>query len=97
MLSLLTVSGLLHRTSNGKSSVINAMLCDKVLPSGIGHTTNCFLRVEGTDGSEGFLLTEGSEDRKSITVGDRATRRVGGVFVVGQWVESDLEMSVIRR
>uniref|UniRef100_A0A3Q2T690 Mitofusin 2 n=1 Tax=Fundulus heteroclitus TaxID=8078 RepID=A0A3Q2T690_FUNHE len=55
------------RTSNGKSSVINAMLCDKVLPSGIGHTTNCFLRVEGTDGGEGFLLTEGSEDRKSIT------------------------------
>uniref|UniRef100_A0A8D3E9A6 Dynamin-type G domain-containing protein n=1 Tax=Scophthalmus maximus TaxID=52904 RepID=A0A8D3E9A6_SCOMX len=54
------------RTSNGKSSVINAMLCDKVLPSGIGHTTNCFLRVEGTDGNEAFLLTEGSEERKSI-------------------------------
>ncbi|CAF92252.1 unnamed protein product [Tetraodon nigroviridis] len=54
------------RTSNGKSSVINAMLCDKVLPSGIGHTTNCFLRVEGTDGSEAFILTEGSEERKSI-------------------------------
>lgn len=56
------------RTSNGKSSVINAMLCDKVLPSGIGHTTNCFLRVEGTDGHEAFLLTEGSEERKSIKV-----------------------------
>ncbi|XP_013881048.1 mitofusin-2 [Austrofundulus limnaeus] len=54
------------RTSNGKSSVINAMLCDKVLPSGIGHTTNCFLKVEGTDGSEAFLLTEGSEDKKNI-------------------------------
>lgn len=59
---------LLCRTSNGKSSVINAMLCDKVLPSGIGHTTNCFLRVEGTDGNEAFLLTEGSEERKSIMV-----------------------------
>lgn len=33
------------RTSNGKSSVINAMLRDKILPSGIGHTTNCFLQV----------------------------------------------------
>ncbi|XP_039612013.1 mitofusin-2 isoform X1 [Polypterus senegalus] len=54
------------RTSNGKSSVINAMLWDKVLPSGIGHTTNCFLRVEGTDGRESYLLTEGSEERKSI-------------------------------
>uniref|UniRef100_A0A673YHR9 Mitofusin 2 n=1 Tax=Salmo trutta TaxID=8032 RepID=A0A673YHR9_SALTR len=56
----------LDLTSNGKSSVINAMLCDKVLPSGIGHTTNCFLQVEGTDGNESFLLTEGSEEKKSI-------------------------------
>lgn len=54
------------RTSNGKSSVINAMLWDKVLPSGIGHTTNCFLRVEGTDGNEAFLLTEGSDEKKSV-------------------------------
>uniref|UniRef100_A0A8C5HAY4 Dynamin-type G domain-containing protein n=1 Tax=Gouania willdenowi TaxID=441366 RepID=A0A8C5HAY4_GOUWI len=54
------------RTSNGKSSVINAMLCDKVLPSGIGHTTNCFLRVEGTDSKEAFILTEGSEEKKSV-------------------------------
>uniref|UniRef100_A0A8C1LPB8 Mitofusin 2 n=1 Tax=Cyprinus carpio TaxID=7962 RepID=A0A8C1LPB8_CYPCA len=54
------------QTSNGKSSVINAMLWDKVLPSGIGHTTNCFLRVEGTDGNEAFLLTEGSDERKSV-------------------------------
>ncbi|MEJ1272422.1 procollagen-lysine 2-oxoglutarate 5-dioxygenase 3 [Cricetulus griseus] len=53
-------------TSNGKSTVINAMLWDKVLPSGIGHTTNCFLRVEGTDGHEAFLLTEGSEEKKSV-------------------------------
>lgn len=45
------------------------MLWDKVLPSGIGHTTNCFLRVEGTDGHEAFLLTEGSEEKKSVKVG----------------------------
>uniref|UniRef100_A0A7M4F698 Mitofusin 2 n=1 Tax=Crocodylus porosus TaxID=8502 RepID=A0A7M4F698_CROPO len=54
------------RTSNGKSTVINAMLWDKVLPSGIGHTTNCFLRVEGTDGHDAFLLTEGSEEKRSV-------------------------------
>lgn len=48
--------------------MINAMLWDKVLPSGIGHTTNCFLRVEGTDGHEAFLLTEGSEEKRSIKV-----------------------------
>lgn len=69
-----------HRTSNGKSTVINAMLWDKVLPSGIGHTTNCFLRVEGTDGHEAFLLTEGSEEKRSVKVrgcgGDHASWRV---------------------
>uniref|UniRef100_A0A8C4E1J7 Dynamin-type G domain-containing protein n=1 Tax=Dicentrarchus labrax TaxID=13489 RepID=A0A8C4E1J7_DICLA len=55
------------RTSNGKSTVINAMLRDRVLPSGIGHTTNCFLRVEGTDGDEAFLTTEASNERRSVT------------------------------
>ncbi|XP_071777946.2 mitofusin-1b [Centroberyx gerrardi] len=54
------------RTSNGKSTVINAMLRDRVLPSGIGHTTNCFLSVEGTDEDKAFLKTEGSDEEKSI-------------------------------
>ena len=57
--------------------MINAMLWDKVLPSGIGHTTNCFLRVEGTDGHEAFLLTEGSEEKRSIKVRGRAGTGVG--------------------
>lgn len=56
------------RTSNGKSTVINAMLRDRVLPSGIGHTTNCFLSVEGTDDDRSYLKTEGSEEEKSIKV-----------------------------
>lgn len=56
------------RTSNGKSTVINAMLRDRVLPSGIGHTTNCFLSVEGTDDDKAFLKTEGSEEERSIKV-----------------------------
>ncbi|VDH94543.1 mitofusin, partial [Mytilus galloprovincialis] len=55
------------RTSNGKSTVINAMLRNSILPSGIGHTTHCFLQVEGTEASEGFLLTDDSEDPKSIS------------------------------
>lgn len=37
------------RTSNGKSTLINAMLREKILPTGIGHTTNCFLQVEGQE------------------------------------------------
>ncbi|TKS74654.1 Mitofusin-1 [Collichthys lucidus] len=53
-------------TSNGKSTVVNAMLRDRVLPSGIGHTTNCFLSVEGTDDDKAYLKTEGSDEEKSI-------------------------------
>ncbi|KAK4315821.1 hypothetical protein Pmani_012977 [Petrolisthes manimaculis] len=54
------------RTSNGKSTVINAMLGDKILPSGIGHTTNCFLQVEGIDSNEPYLTTEGSTEKQNI-------------------------------
>lgn len=56
------------RTSNGKSSVINAMLRDKILPSGIGHTTNCFCQVEGIDGQEAYLVKEGSDEKLNVTV-----------------------------
>lgn len=56
------------RTSNGKSSVINAMLRDKILPSGIGHTTNCFCQVEGVDGQDAYLVKEGSEEKLNVTV-----------------------------
>ena len=33
------------RTSNGKSTAINSLLGGKILPTGIGHTTSCFLQV----------------------------------------------------
>nr|XP_022336817.1 mitofusin-2-like isoform X2 [Crassostrea virginica] len=55
------------RTSNGKSTTINAMLRNKIMPSGIGHTTHCFIQVEGCDSSDGFLLTEDSDQQKSIS------------------------------
>ena len=50
------------RTSNGKSTLINAMLGDKILPTGIGHTTSCFLQVEGGDEVDAFLLTDNEEN-----------------------------------
>lgn len=63
------------RTSNGKSSVINAMLRDKILPSGIGHTTHCFCQVEGIDGDEAYVVKEGCDEKLNVTV--------GGVELVG--------------
>ncbi|KAL1440465.1 hypothetical protein MTO96_009499 [Rhipicephalus appendiculatus] len=39
---------------------------DKILPSGLGHTTNCFLQVEGSDSSEAYLLTEDSSEPKNV-------------------------------
>ncbi|KAG8237794.1 hypothetical protein J437_LFUL015071, partial [Ladona fulva] len=54
------------RTSNGKSTVINSMLREKILPSGIGHTTNCFLQVEGSENEESYLMTEDSSEKQNV-------------------------------
>ena len=56
------------RTSNGKSSVVNALLGSKVLPAGIGHTTNCFVSVLGDDSEKGYLVKSGSQERQDIKV-----------------------------
>lgn len=58
------------RTSNGKSSVINALLHGRVLPVGIGHTTNCFCSVVGAEGDESYLLTGESEEKRSLKVSE---------------------------
>lgn len=44
------------------------MLKDKILPSGIGHTTNCFLQVEGSENGEAYLVTEDSAEKKNVKV-----------------------------
>lgn len=44
------------------------MLHSKVLPSGIGHTTRCFVQVEGSPTGDKYILTEGSEEQKSLQV-----------------------------
>ena len=55
------------RTSNGKSSCINAMLHQSILPSGIGHTTSCFCSVQGTDSPDApYLLASGSNERQNV-------------------------------
>ncbi|KAF6778180.1 hypothetical protein AHF37_02031 [Paragonimus kellicotti] len=54
------------RTSNGKSTVINAMLGAKLLPSGLGHTTSCFLQVQGTDRDTGYLIAPDDETSQGV-------------------------------
>ena len=58
------------RTSNGKSTVVNSMLSDRILPAGIGHTTNCFVSVMGADGNEAYMedatAENGSKQRRSV-------------------------------
>ena len=56
------------RTSNGKSTTVNAMLLDKILPTGMGHTTNCFLSVHGSDLPDPYILLPGSDDKKNVKV-----------------------------
>ncbi|EDO42379.1 predicted protein [Nematostella vectensis] len=54
------------RTSNGKSTVVNAMLQDRILPMGIGHTTNCFLSVNGSDSADPYILIPESDERRNV-------------------------------
>uniref|UniRef100_A0A915L1S2 Dynamin-type G domain-containing protein n=1 Tax=Romanomermis culicivorax TaxID=13658 RepID=A0A915L1S2_ROMCU len=42
------------------------MLHAKVLSSGLGHTTRCFLQVEGSPTGEKYILTENSDEQKSL-------------------------------
>ncbi len=74
--SLVVLNGLhftdcaIFRTSNGKSTVINSMLRERILPSGIGHTTNCFIQVEGSENGESYLISEDSAEKKNVKSGD---------------------------
>ncbi|VDM52856.1 unnamed protein product [Angiostrongylus costaricensis] len=52
--------------SNGKSTTINAMLHAKILPQGMGHTTCCFLQVQGCTEDTGYLLLEDNPVRIPI-------------------------------
>lgn len=54
------------RTSNGKSTVINAILHDRVLPSGYGHTTGCFLQIQGSEEGEAYfeIIKHGKKPEK---------------------------------
>jgi mitofusin len=44
------------------------MLHEKILPSGCGHTTNCFLQVEGSDSGESYLVIDGSTEKQNVEV-----------------------------
>ena len=36
---------------------MNAMLRERILPVGMGHTTNCFLQIEGTNKAEPYMMS----------------------------------------
>lgn len=56
------------RSSNGKSTVINSLLGERLLPSGLGSTTSCFCSVMGVDEPEGYLIHPNSQERQNVKV-----------------------------
>ena len=61
----------LGSTSNGKSTVLNALLKDKVLLVGKGSTTKCFCTITGVppdqlqhDYADGYVKTRDSKEMK---------------------------------
>ena len=66
----------LGSTSNGKSTVLNALLRDKVLVVGKGSTTKCFCTITGVppdqlrdDHKDGYAKTRDSQEMK-LTVSE---------------------------
>lgn len=49
------------RTSSGKSTVINALLGEPVLPTGLGHTTDKFILIQGTDEANAVIKYDDQE------------------------------------
>jgi mitofusin len=47
------------------------MLRERILPSGIGHTTNCFIQVEKSENDESYLISEDSAERKNVKSGKK--------------------------
>merc|ERR1719282_2185053 len=45
---------------------INALLGERILPTGISHTTSCFLQVEGSHTGEAYLTTESSDEHREL-------------------------------
>lgn len=61
------------------------MLHEKILPSGIGHTTNCFLQVEGSDNNEAYLMTENSTDKHNVQVRKIINSRILLLKYISYW------------
>ena len=56
------------RTSNGKSTVINALLKSKVLPFGPGSTTSSISHLRGAASECSFVKFEGSDELVAVEV-----------------------------
>jgi hypothetical protein len=66
------------RTSNGKSTTINAMVHARVLPSGSGHTTSCFCEIKGTSKEDPYLLAPTSPNPRPISDVDQLADALAG-------------------
>lgn len=71
----------LGNTTNGKSTIINALVKEKVLPVGKGTTTRCFCTITGVpsgqlqgDHADGYLKTRNVQAMKLTVSVERVAR-----------------------
>ena len=60
------------------------MLRERILPSGIGHTTNCFIQVEASENGESYLIAENSDERKNVKSGNNCVLS-SGIYAIGNY------------
>eukprot|EP00123_Amoebidium_parasiticum_P013932 comp22231_c0_seq1/m.32780 comp22231_c0_seq1/g.32780 ORF comp22231_c0_seq1/g.32780 comp22231_c0_seq1/m.32780 type:complete len:739 (-) comp22231_c0_seq1:582-2798(-) len=83
-------------TSNGKSTVINSMLWQTILPVGIGHTTNCFCSVEGTEEEPYMMVGEGGQRQSITNVKQVAHALAKGSEENGQAAKPSASMAMVK-
>ena len=80
------------RTSSGKSTIINALLGTPILPTGLGHTTDNFVHIQGTDEDLAYIKIKDKEIDEKIPVSEGIFDSIHEASINLFWPRSQCEL-----
>ena len=80
------------RTSSGKSTIINALLGTPILPTGLGHTTDNFIHIQGTDEDLPYIKIKDKEIDEKIPVSEGIFDSIHEASIHLFWPRSQCEL-----